>query len=560
MQIGEACGTGLVRSLSDNHLDLLLNAGTTYYWKVRAHNDCDEWTNWSPCHVFRTATDVAVTPSQTYPPDGTDCVAAESGLGWSDDPDAASWDVELGEACGEGTIFNVTEHHLHLSDLSDGVTYYWRVRVRQECGLVSDWSPCRSFSVDLVAPSVPTNLVPSHAIGVWSNDDTIYVDWDAATDNCWTPGYSYVFDNSPMTIPDDVPDVEEPGTVSDPLPDGDDHWFHVKAVDGAGNVSDTVHLGPFRIDTTKPTEPQFEYTTIEPGASFGVAPFIVDWTASSDESSGVAGYSWWLDIDPAPLDQPDLEVETTATTFSGEFELQGMLWFFLRAVDAAGNGSDIATLGPFICDHELLGVGFLSPTRVDVLTEGEVFPISWWLYDDGDAVLQMGRLEYSLDAGDSYQPIGNLTPSLVEAGTVNWTVPAVGSQEAVLRLSVWDMEGRVVRIRSERFTIEQVTDVSGEPTPTLDRLALGLAQPNPFNASTMIYFDLPQGADVQLCIYDSRGRRVRTLLEGWRDGPRRYEVTWDGLDDHGGHAVSGVYLYQLRAADQVETKRMVFLK
>ena len=39
-----------------------------------------------------------------------------------------------------------------------------------------------------------------------------------------------------------------------------------------------------------------------------------------------------------------------------------------------------------------------------------------------------------------------------------------------------------------------------------------------------------------------------------------HEVRWDGRDEAGKRVASGVYLYQLRSRDFVETKRMVLLK
>jgi hypothetical protein len=559
-RIGNECGDGPVQPTTNAYIGVALAAGMEYNWMVRAQTSCGDWTDWSPCYTYKTAPTWVSAPTQTFPYDGTACVSADPRLNWADDPEVASWDVQVGTECGTGSILNTTVNHQNLYGLPDGVTFYWRVRANHECGLVSAWTGCWSFGVDDVAPDVPTNLVPSHPLAAWSTDNTVYVDWDASSDNCWSPGYSYVFDTQPATIPDDVNDVEEPGTVSDPLPDGQDHWFHVKAVDGAGNASGTVHLGPFWIDATPPSAPEIDYTTIDPYEPFGVALFTVDWLPASDATSGVAGYSWWLDIDPVPLDQPDLIVDTTELTLTGEFEYEGELWFFLRTVDHAGNGSDIVTLGPYVCDHDWLGVGFFSPTREDVLTEGDVFPVTWGLYDDGSAVLQMGRLEYSLDAGGSYLLIGNMTPALVESGTVDWTVPAAGSEEAVLRLSVWDTLGRVVRARSERFTIIQVTGVPGASPPADARLVLAAARPNPFNPRTTIAFELPAAAPVRLSVFDMTGRLVRTLIDGETRAAGPHEVSWDGQDALGQPVAAGVYVCRLESDGRSVARRMTLVK
>jgi hypothetical protein len=95
-------------------------------------------------------------------------------------------------------------------------------------------------------------------------------------------------------------------------------------------------------------------------------------------------------------------------------------------------------------------------------------------------------------------------------------------------------------------------------------LTYQLAQnyPNPFNPSTTLQFQVPTRSFVSLKVFDVLGRELATLVNEPRQAGT-YSVTWDasGLP-------SGVYFYQLRAADAstssvqgfVETKKMVFAK
>ncbi|MBU1879783.1 MAG: M4 family metallopeptidase, partial [Chloroflexi bacterium] len=84
----------------------------------------------------------------------------------------------------------------------------------------------------------------------------------------------------------------------------------------------------------------------------------------------------------------------------------------------------------------------------------------------------------------------------------------------------------------------------GPPVP--DGFALLPSWPNPFNATTVIAFRLPARARVELTVFDVRGARVAQLVSGYRDAGE-YEVSWDGHDDQGRPAGSGVYLYRLTA-------------
>ena len=42
--------------------------------------------------------------------------------------------------------------------------------------------------------------------------------------------------------------------------------------------------------------------------------------------------------------------------------------------------------------------------------------------------------------------------------------------------------------------------------------------------------------------------------------PGQYSVVWDGTDEHGDHAASGIYLYRLKVGDASRTKKMMLLK
>ena len=106
--------------------------------------------------------------------------------------------------------------------------------------------------------------------------------------------------------------------------------------------------------------------------------------------------------------------------------------------------------------------------------------------------------------------------------------------------------------------------VNLEPTGIEDEIeipesiALGQNYPNPFNAETKIDFQTNGGA-VSLEIYDLTGAMVRTLIDGSLEAGH-YSATWNGLDESGNDAASGVYFYRLNGADGELVKRMTLLK
>ncbi|MCK4510264.1 hypothetical protein KAW64_00910, partial [bacterium] len=91
------------------------------------------------------------------------------------------------------------------------------------------------------------------------------------------------------------------------------------------------------------------------------------------------------------------------------------------------------------------------------------------------------------------------------------------------------------------------------------RLRLGHNAPNPFNPRTAIAFDVPQRCVVALRVYGVDGREVSTLVDEPRDAGA-YHVTWDGTDDRGADAASGVYFYVLEAGGLRLTQKMVLMR
>ena len=83
--------------------------------------------------------------------------------------------------------------------------------------------------------------------------------------------------------------------------------------------------------------------------------------------------------------------------------------------------------------------------------------------------------------------------------------------------------------------------------------------PNPFNSDTVIRFELPQGEEVELAVYNTAGQPVATLVQGLREAGT-YTLHWDGRDERGKELASGVYMYRLQAGEGVETRKLVLLR
>ena len=87
------------------------------------------------------------------------------------------------------------------------------------------------------------------------------------------------------------------------------------------------------------------------------------------------------------------------------------------------------------------------------------------------------------------------------------------------------------------------------------QFALHQNQPNPFNATTRIRFDLPVAVHVRLDVFDLTGRRIRTLANG-QGNAGYHSVEWNQRDDSGQRVSPGVYIYRLIAGEFREQRKM----
>ena len=82
--------------------------------------------------------------------------------------------------------------------------------------------------------------------------------------------------------------------------------------------------------------------------------------------------------------------------------------------------------------------------------------------------------------------------------------------------------------------------------------------PNPFNPSTKIQYAIPSRQFVSLKIFNSLGEEIATLVN--EEKPAGNHTIEFKLESSINNLVSGVYLYQLKAGDFVQTRKMILLK
>ncbi|MBT5270264.1 MAG: T9SS type A sorting domain-containing protein, partial [Candidatus Marinimicrobia bacterium] len=111
-----------------------------------------------------------------------------------------------------------------------------------------------------------------------------------------------------------------------------------------------------------------------------------------------------------------------------------------------------------------------------------------------------------------------------------------------------DMDAEVVQKRS-------LVDLLPIPTS----YSLSQNYPNPFNASTTIEYGLPKNTELNLSIYDIRGRFVREIYSGGKQAG--YHITqWNGTNDGGRNVASGLYFIVLNTPEYRVARKALILK
>ncbi len=176
-----------------------------------------------------------------------------------------------------------------------------------------------------------------------------------------------------------------------------------------------------------------------------------------------------------------------------------------------------------------------------------------------------GRIDFVPTADLLNGAIGQWVECVVPlAGGGNWvrtdfgTVSLGDIRALEVHADTWDY-GFSLWVDGVTFWPHPLTGVPGDGTAPPARLTLSPAAPNPFNPSTTLAFATPREGPATLRLYDVRGLLVRTLHDGvlpagW------HLLRWDGLDDAGRQAASGVYFARLEREGEVISRKLSLVK
>jgi hypothetical protein len=200
----------------------------------------------------------------------------------------------------------------------------------------------------------------------------------------------------------------------------------------------------------------------------------------------------------------------------------------------------------------------MTATATGLLLEGSGSDFDLLL--DGELLGLTAQLQTSatlLSANSNYGTV------LFYSNDQGYTLDVIGladmlGDDTVINLHFADDADIDIDFAEGRDALNQPVQLSGATSisETTEPLSFTLEQnyPNPFNPMTTIRYSLQEDSQVELLVFNSLGQQVISLVSeqqsaGW------HEATFDASS-----LSSGVYIYQINAADFTDLKKMILVK
>lgn len=275
-------------------------------------------------------------------------------------------------------------------------------------------------------------------------------------------------------------------------------------------------------------------------ASEAGADYTIKWSAELDKPLTAFGMSY-----PQPNSDfnddsyPDIFIQTSAYGFTLLSGIDGQeLWSFSDHPDwvraAIGNTDNDSTL-EFVMVHIFIDTANFDTANID--TSQPPRPVDDIMILDAAT----GTVEFEW-------PMAEVTaamPVLVD-------VDNDGIQEILI------LEGSNSVVCYQYSEPNYIDDQDGQ-TKVPATFKLDQNYPNPFNPGTIISYTMDAYSQVSITIYNVQGQVVRHLVNEPQHAGE-YKIEWDGTDDNGRLAATGIYFYRLTTGDYAAAKKMLLLK
>lgn len=225
------------------------------------------------------------------------------------------------------------------------------------------------YNLILPPPAGPIVTSPTNPDqSAWYQVKNAIFQWDSSPD---IQGFSYILNNQPIDIPDDISESAKTSINYDNLSDGS-NYFHIKSL-RAGSWGGVTHYG-INVDNTPPAEFKIE---ISPSNHTSSKRPLLSFD-TTDKESGIDHYELKIiPLDPVPEEGPFSNLYESSPFFIEAYSPYsqeipfGRYDVLVRAFDKAGN---------FFQTEERLTItsSYFRFVRGEGLQFGELFTLNWF--------------------------------------------------------------------------------------------------------------------------------------------------------------------------------------
>jgi hypothetical protein len=204
-----------------------------------------------------------------------------------------------------------------------------------------------------------------------------------------------------------------------------------------------------------------------------------------------------------------------------------------------------------------------TPSNVEVSVDNGLITITW---DTPAATMTVPDARATGDlAGYYIYRYGRLiTSPYIPLGTNSYVDNTNGNlyngewEYAVTAVYLFVDGDDVLEVESMISETNSIT-ADNEQVGTLLKSELLSNYPNPFNPSTTIKYSLAREGQVTIDIFNIRGQKINTLVNGVMSAGL-HTVQWNGDDADGKSVSSGIYFYRMNNEGTSSVKKMILMK
>lgn len=242
----------------------------------------------------------------------------------------------------------------------------------------------------------------------------------------------------------------------------------------------------------------------------------------------------WFSVGNVPATQNTEAYKFLAPTLGDSTKSHGQFWSYFKITAHSSSSYSYYYTSPVDSGYSLDNLAPAIPSNVMIKKYDGTITLNW-----------SGALERDFQYYEIYR-----NEILLSCSTESEFIDDNPGDENIYKIFSVDYAGN----KSEPYVSEMITAIEDEiAIPT--EFSLSQNYPNPFNPQTTIRYGLPEAGKVKIEIYNSRGRKVSTILDSNKPAGY-YFVTFDGSG-----LASGVYIYRLITNTGFsQTKKMILIR